>query len=336
VFLEIHKLPNRSSFVNRDVLFAAMTRFNVPMGMVPGASEIRASPDFEQWTIRRIALFRRLCLTPMLAQRIRPQAWVLLFDKDVTPPIAGLLDELLEHDWIVPLLFGDDWGRRVARETREVFRDRFGTDRYQYVCCTRLDNDDSLNLAYHQAADAVISRVRKGWAPESSTCIDFPFGAIGYGDSLMIRLKEKSYFALVDPFDKFRTPYFCSHTTIDQYMPVVSVHTEQPMFIFQRHEDTVSGGHGHPVFEEFANPERVLGYFGLQPERPVEAPGEPRMAAASPGLIGTIKQYAAPVPQRFRAATRRLPLPTWSRREASTNGRDDARVASAAGSDERA
>jgi hypothetical protein len=325
VFLEIHKLPRRGSFVNRDVLFAAMTRFNVPMGMVPGASEIRARPDFEQWTIRRIALFRQLCLIPMLKQRIRPHAWVLLFDKEVTPPIAELLDEILEHDWIIPLLFGDDWGRRAARETRQVFQDRFGMDRYQYVCCTRLDNDDSLNVAYHQAADAVISRVRRTWTPETSTCIDFPFGAVKHEDSLMIRLKERSYFAVVDPFDKFRTPYFCSHTRIGEHMPVVSVHTEQPMFIFQRHEDTVSGGHGHLVFEEFGNPERVLGYFGLQPERPAEAPIEPPAIATSPGLIETIKQHAAPVPERLRVATRHLPLPAWARRDGSLDERSSTR-----------
>jgi Putative rhamnosyl transferase len=254
----------QNAFVNQDVLYVAMTRFNVAMDAGHGVNILGGRTD-KDWSSRRVEVFRRFCLPPMLKQIIKPQAWVILFDKDLTPSVAELFEELLDHDWIIPMLFGDDWARRYVKETREVFQRRFGHLEPKYVCCTRLDSDDSLNVRFHAVADAVISRLCKNWTAETSVCINFPFGALQYGDSLMIRLREKHFLALVEPFGTFRTPYQTAHTRLDQIGPVVDVFTEQPMYIYQRHGQNISGEAKYVTrHERFAEPERVVRYFGFQ------------------------------------------------------------------------
>jgi hypothetical protein len=52
---------------------------------------------------------------------------------------------------------------------------------------------------------------------------------------------------------------------VDEHFPVVDVFTEQPMYVFQRHDQNVSdkGEDFYRSFEEFAHPQRVLRHFGL-------------------------------------------------------------------------
>jgi hypothetical protein len=260
MFINIGSIANRTSFVSSDTLYIAMTRFNV---RTPGGAEIRAQGAFAEWTARRVEIFQRYCLTPMVKQRIKPHAWVILFDEDVTPPIAALLERLREHPWIVPLLLGDDWATRYAAETRKFLKNRFGDGDYELICCTRLDSDDSLNTRFHTAVDAAVTLLRDAWTSDASFCVNFPFGAMQHGDSLMIYIKEKHFFALVEPFGSFRGPYRFNHRKVDQYVPVVDVLTERPMFIYHGHDQNITGPFKRVSLDEFADRQRVLRHFAL-------------------------------------------------------------------------
>jgi hypothetical protein len=266
MLLWVSRLEATDRFANRDVLYAAMTRFNVAMPATPGAAAIRERDEIESWTRRRITVFQDLCLRSMLHLRLKPHAWVILFDREINPPVAELIAALGQHDWIVPLYCGDDWVDQVADETRAVLRERFGR-RFSHVACTRLDSDDSLHTDFYAAVDLALTKLRQRQTLAGPLCIDFPFGVMPAGDRLMIQLKEKHVFVLVEPFDQLRTPYFCEHTRIDDHVPLRSVLTDRPMFVYQRHDANISGPLTRAAWDAFADRERVLGYFGLAPER---------------------------------------------------------------------
>lgn len=266
MFCWVRNVERRTTFRNEDVLFITMTRFDVVMPSTPGAAALRSEGRLEPWTAERVEIFRRTCLPSMLQQQPRPHAWIILFDKRVTPPVAQLLEELLDHDWIIPMLFGDDWAKHYADETRDVLRRRFGHRQPRFLACTRLDSDDAIHRSFHGVTDLAISKLRKTWTADTSLCLNYPYGVMWCGDMPRIRLKEKQFFALVEPFDSFRTPYRWAHTKIDQHVPVLDVFTEQPMWVYHAHHQNISGDKSCEPFERFAEPERILAYFGLRPD----------------------------------------------------------------------
>ena len=308
MLIRVRDEVERSAFRNLDVAYITMTRFSVPMPKTPGAVEIRASGAFEEWLAKRVELFRDYCLAPMVQQSIRPHAWLILFGKDVTPPVADLLEELREHDWIVPLILGDDWTARVADETRSVVRSRFEGQDFKFICCARLDSDDSLNVGFHAVIDAALAKLRRSGTPDPSVCINLPFGAMRHQDSLMVCLRENHFFAVVEPFETFRGPYRFNHTKVGQFFPVINVFTEQPVFIFQRHDLTTSvlqTEEFYRSFEQFADPHRVLGHFGLQalmdaPPSPAADPADNVRRFVRSG-VGRARTVALPFVARMRA-----------------------------------
>jgi Putative rhamnosyl transferase len=253
----------QKAFVNGEILQVAMTRFNLPLAGTHFADAV-ARRGYEAWCAHRVDVFRAVCLPTMLKQQVKPQAWILLLNERSTPAVDRLVAELAAHEWIVPLPLGADWAERLPGESSRVLQERFGSIDPAYVCCTRLDNDDSVHRRYHAVLDAVIARLRKQAPLSVPLCLNFPYGVMQYEGRLLVRLKEKHFFGLVEAFDDFRTPYQVEHTKIDGIAPVLDVFTERPMWIHHRHGENASGDTRQASsFEEFANPARVLRNFGL-------------------------------------------------------------------------
>ncbi len=269
----MHLLVSRDArneaFESADVAFAAMTRFNLH-GLAPATAPVRGDPDYEDWCARRAAAFRALCLPPMLIQWPRPHAWFLLFDTEVPSAVAALLDDLRTHEWIVPLFLPRDWARALATDVPAAVRQALAPTGAERVCWARLDSDDSLNARYFAALDVAITRVRQEGEPGPAWGIDFPYGAVSEGGNVAVYVAEKFSFALVEPLTACKTPYQRKHTEIDQAVPLVRVYTDQPMWLYQRHDANI-GGFNAARLERFADPNRILGLFGLS--EPPSTPG---------------------------------------------------------------
>lgn len=279
MFVRLPPLAKRTAFRNPDVLFVAMTRFDVPVPKMPRMVEVLARGEMDAWTEERAAIFRRWCLPPMLGQSVRPHAWVILFDEDVKPASAALVEELRAHDFIVPLFLGPNWKKHLAATTTAALDDRFGAGAFRYVCCTRLDSDDSLHAGFHAAVDEAVAIWRGEGDPEAPVVLNFPFGVMQHGGSLYVRHLENLFFAMLEGHGSFRGPYVGTHTKIHEVAPVVHVFTDQPAYAYHRHDQTLSGGTDRPKFARIADPERVLRSFALvrqeapMPRRPT--PGTP-------------------------------------------------------------
>lgn len=256
----------RGQFRCKDVLPIVMTRFNVNRHDARMSQHLATDAAYSAWLTARIDAFRKYCLPSMLNQRLKPAVWIILFDKNIHPLISELLEDLLDHEWIVPFLVGDNWGNEVALETQGVIARRFRNRKLSLVSTVRLDSDDSLHQDFMAASDVAISRLRPDWDDEVKQCINFPYGALRIENGYYVCHLIRHFFTLVEPVRTAGTIYRYNHYKIHNVAHVTDVFTDEPMFMYHRHETNISSsepGRGLTLMK-IDERERLLWMFGLE------------------------------------------------------------------------
>jgi hypothetical protein len=113
-----------------------MTRFNVKSK--PNNNTNSVTPS---WLNERVALFEKYCLSSINCQTIKPDVWIILFDKD-TPQETRIYADNWKNkfNFIVPVYL-EYFDSSIAAILVNTYKN---TDS-EWLLTTRLDNDDALH-----------------------------------------------------------------------------------------------------------------------------------------------------------------------------------------------
>lgn len=220
-----------------DTPLIAVTRMNLYNQAHPNRATEHGDSEM-------LVLFKRFCLPAMLRQRLKPDAWYLLFDEDVRPAVAVLLKDLEQYPWIkpqiVPRSFGmNGYGRYVNRQIAKDFPVRAGL-----IAC-RVDSDDALNRSFLLGLEVAVERhLATTPKPERITFFNFTYGLINdRGETFRPFLNECSQtLCSYTPFGDGNPTTSCDvpHKNAGQYGPVIEITTEQPMWLYSLHDTNIS------------------------------------------------------------------------------------------------
>jgi hypothetical protein len=168
----------------------------------------------------------------------RPHAWYILFGEIRPIYIQELLERLAHYPWIRPC------GKPIdGAQGTEVIPGLLGslgrTLDKGFVCTSRLDSDDSLHQQYYQVLDLAIKRLRESGFPDDPRCLSFPYGLAHDRGVLSVYIRRTMFWSIFEPVEGALGPQRGPHDAIREKMPVVEITTNQPMWIYQRHDDVL-------------------------------------------------------------------------------------------------
>ncbi len=231
---------------NDDVAYVLVTRFNVRMRIGKknrwshlDGRHLAESSEYNDFWLRRLDLFERVCVPSVLALTPRPDAWFVAFGDVESWYVQALLERLRPYPWIKPYFrekgHADDAGPLPA--LLGAYTQSLGK---AYLCSTRFDSDDSLHSQFVGGLDRAISLLRERGFDDERRCLNFVFGLLQSAGELSVFLRKNNMFESVfEPADQVQGPYQGSHDEIRDRMPLVEVVTNLPMWIYHRHADTL-------------------------------------------------------------------------------------------------
>ncbi len=278
--------PTRNP-ANDDVAYVLVTRFNVRMRIGKknrwshlDGRHLAESAEYDDYWLRRLDLFERVCIPSVLALTPRPDAWFVAFGDIDSWYVQALLERLRPYPWIKPY-FREKGHADDAGPLPELLGAYVRSLGKPFLCSTRFDSDDSLHSQFVGGLDRAISQLRKRGFSDERRCLNFVFGLLQSAGELSVFLRKNNMFESVfEPADQVQGPYQGSHDEIRDRMPLVEVVTNLPMWIYHRHEDTleppwVTSRDRLPLGDSAA----YYPLFGLEPDsvgaRPTSATGAP-------------------------------------------------------------
>lgn len=288
----------RRNLQNDDVAFIPVTRFNVRMD-IPKTNRwshlegqnLAESPDYDTYWLRRLEIFERVCIPSVVNLTPRPDAWFIAFGDMESSYVQALLERLRAYPWIRPYLRGQG-GSLDDGPLEMLLADRVQSLGKSFLCSTRFDSDDSLHQQFVGTLDTSIRRLREHGFVDEQRCLNFPFGLMQSAGELSVYLRRTNMFESVfEPLDRIEGPYQGGHDAIRERMPLVEVVTNQPMWIYHRHGDTLEPGWVTARERlSLTEPERYLPMFGLS--------SEPADALRPPAT----RESILPMPPRLQAS----------------------------------
>jgi Putative rhamnosyl transferase len=245
-----------------------ITRYNLPITDFRAKVAITDAASQRRWIEARLPLFTSFCLPSVLAQKKRPDLWLLGLDPASREVVAPVIEAVGDYSWIVPV-WSDHatWAESVKRETVNRL-----DDSHTHVVLTRLDSDDAIHKTFFRRVAEYAASVQTRRAGVSEFWITFPIGADYYKRRCFLRLYPGNAFQSVvktrDGLVAHRRLMASHPTVLRSKDAVFQAVTSVPMWLRNIHGGNVTSAHRHDAKIALAPTRYVLRQFGVTVERP--------------------------------------------------------------------
>lgn len=211
--------------------FLLVSRFNI---YLPAYTSDWSEQDLVDWSVRRLSIFKEICLPSVINQSERKFHWLILCDS-MQSDIATALEEVVKKISFAHIVRCDRNPDPVAEIKKRVinFCSDLNLSPDSLVCTARLDCDDGINREYVNNINIYARSYFSNENAETPVCFSYCYGT---------QLKDDVFYALSYPHNPFislierfspsmETVYAANHGFIDKLAPVSIMHTRQPMWI---------------------------------------------------------------------------------------------------------